>query len=837
MDAAALQDHGSNGAGPSAAATVLRKIPRPPNAFILYRSNKMHELKNQNSDSSLSETGLDKLDYQRRLSKVIGQLWRNESEQVKATFYEKAKQAAKEHQERYPEYRFKPTVKKAVSREPDTPVAAAVVDRTPERRGDTDFSPGDLSGPLSGSGSGSGRKRASLEGARSKASPYSTNRHRRTSSIGPSSPTARRPNINTSHPHAPVLLYAADDPAGHAGAGVPLTRSVSFGASSSSRSSSQRRIAKPSARRSLDGQVSHAATASNSFSTLVPQHLRDTRVFLAPHPPPPLPIGQAITTDEPGTLFEAQDLQQRVRKPKCSLFDAVKSALPPERRAFLQASLAMKGLLYSGDANAPVGAATSSTANLSTAPTAQSNSWSRMNSGASAQAWQSQETASNPSSRSSYTTTAQSELSPNLDPANQACLGMASYVASSVNIHTDASFGADYVGLSDWSQPDPCWLDYCRSFSGAAPFPSASEDYDGQVASGGQSQQPTSAQGDPQPYDAQPLTSFGSIDFSQYVPEEHQINHANSAFVALSEPDSTGLVQGHFYGLDGQLVGQGAVAGTQLVPHADHQHLDQEARQRRVVDQLLIQMMASSETSNSVMDCPLHPELIDAGASHVQGGSQDPASSAYDQAQLQNWSQTASLKLEGGGEQGGSHTPMVDAGPQFGSRACGNVHDGFQSNAFESLSPSEVPVPTSQEWMEASTQNHEHIQLASPRTSRNFSRPIFYEVSPQDRLPQSSSGITSNSSPSDEAGQARHEPAQFQPDTVDPAQLARSSEQQPNDSQQLPAEESHQQSVQQSLRNWKASRLSSFKDKLARVRHKATPSTSSLSVDRAKDNA
>ncbi len=172
---------------------VLRKIPRPPNAFILYRSAKMREISNSDKDRNTG-TGLGKLDYQRQLSKQIGQLWRNETPEVKAAFYDKSKQAAREHAQRYPEYRFKPGKKGAATADdPSTSSTAAksVADTTSHSRTvSNDFSP--VTGPVSGSGSGSGRKRASLESARSKASPYSASHHRRSSSANSTSPSRRR---------------------------------------------------------------------------------------------------------------------------------------------------------------------------------------------------------------------------------------------------------------------------------------------------------------------------------------------------------------------------------------------------------------------------------------------------------------------------------------------------------------------------------------------------------------------------------------------------------------------------------------------------------------------
>ncbi|TKY86609.1 hypothetical protein EX895_004248 [Sporisorium graminicola] len=694
MDSAISQHVGKKGAGPltsirlsstesrshisTVTPTVLRKIPRPPNAFILYRSNKMRELKNQKNPQGLSDTGLDKLDYQRQLSKVIGQLWRDETAEVKAAFYEKAQQAALEHRQRYPEYRYQPSVKKAASREHETHAitASSAASGAPERLDDTDVSPGDLSGPLSGSGSGSGRKRASLEGARSKGSPYSTSRHRRTSSAGTSSPTAQQTSSNLSRQRAHVLLHAAGATAGQSSASVPLTRSKSFGASS--QRSNQRRSAKPSTRRSLDGRVSQIATTSTSFDTLVPQRLRDTRVFLAPHTPPALPIGQAITTNESGTGHEDQGHQEHLHKPKSTLFDAVRSALPPERRAFLQEALAMKG--YARALPNPI-------TNRSVATNPQSDRWTSANSTFPSHTWQSQGMASNPPSQSSYST-AQHELSSNLDPANQAPLG------PNLNLLIRASSGANYADLADWSQPDPCWLSNSQtqtpSSGDAAPLKTiVHEAYTGQTGGERLSPQWTSVYVGPQLHCAQPLASFEPIDISQCVPADYEINHSNSAFVELSEPDSSGQVQGHFYGLNGQLVGQGRVDGTELGSNVVQEYLDEEARQRRVVDQLLMQMMTSGTSSNSLLGCTLHPYLVDEGATHLQGGSQDPASSTYGRAQWQSWSQDAAVEPEGMVDQSGSQSSMVATGSHVVDAHV--FHDGFQPAAFEPQVPSMMP--------------------------------------------------------------------------------------------------------------------------------------------------
>lgn len=595
---------------PLAPPTVLRKIPRPPNAFILYRSHKMRELKGQKNSSAVADNGLDKLDHQRRLSKVIGELWRNEAAEVKAAFYEKAHQAAKEHAERYPEYRFKPAnVKKCESQDAGPPI----IDRTPEKRENADFSPGDISGPLSGSGSGSGRKRASLDGARSKASPYSTTRHRRASSTAPVSPTAHYAHRRVAQEHAPVLLYSPDDPQASF-----LSESLSYGPSGQIPTSSVRTATSP-ARRSLDGHMAYAASTSHSFDTLVPQHLRAPQVFLAPLPAPPMPIGQAITTDEPAT-----PTGPGYTKPKCSLYEAVKSALPPERRAFLQASLVMRGLAPVLDPELPSSSVkedlTSHHAIASQpAPKLEQPDFWSSTTGSTYEPY-TQEPSSGLSSQTSYTTTPSSsqkstvssdlqpthqsqtypdqhsshqpQTYPNHYPTNQAQTYPDQYPVyqsqpypeqpgHSVNLHMGPSVAQAYGGLGDWVPPEPCWLDYAQ--------PGTATGYDTQYA--------------------QPANTFSTIDaastsYSDAPPAPfYDINASNSAFVALSDPDETGQVQGNMYNFDGQLVGQGVVSG-------EGGEVDEETRQRRALDQLLMQMMQ-----------PLQPGLAGEGGSHTHTGA------------------------------------------------------------------------------------------------------------------------------------------------------------------------------------------------------------------------
>lgn len=73
------------------------RIPRPPNAFILYRKSKQ---------SSLS--ALDEEISNNDASKLIGKMWHNESEAEKQRWHQMAIQKKLEHMQLYPEYKYHP---------------------------------------------------------------------------------------------------------------------------------------------------------------------------------------------------------------------------------------------------------------------------------------------------------------------------------------------------------------------------------------------------------------------------------------------------------------------------------------------------------------------------------------------------------------------------------------------------------------------------------------------------------------------------------------------------------------------------------------------------------
>ncbi|PWN36102.1 uncharacterized protein FA14DRAFT_172680 [Meira miltonrushii] len=136
--------------------------PRPPNAWILYRSDKMREIQRERKSSmlskhqkprnlsssssstssydcpsvqggpfmkdelhptstqecvkSLSPTNVDRIDetgggancLQAQISRMVSQMWKNESEEVKEHYAKLAAKHKLEHQKQYPNYRYQP---------------------------------------------------------------------------------------------------------------------------------------------------------------------------------------------------------------------------------------------------------------------------------------------------------------------------------------------------------------------------------------------------------------------------------------------------------------------------------------------------------------------------------------------------------------------------------------------------------------------------------------------------------------------------------------------------------------------------------------------------------
>ncbi|RGB44173.1 high mobility group box domain-containing protein, partial [Rhizophagus diaphanus] len=76
---------------------------RPPNSFFIYRRNKQAELKKlyQLIQGVPNEKSAN-------ISKIIGEKWRNEPENVKELFKTMAREAERLHAIKNPEYTYKP---------------------------------------------------------------------------------------------------------------------------------------------------------------------------------------------------------------------------------------------------------------------------------------------------------------------------------------------------------------------------------------------------------------------------------------------------------------------------------------------------------------------------------------------------------------------------------------------------------------------------------------------------------------------------------------------------------------------------------------------------------
>ncbi|BGP36841.1 hypothetical protein JCM10449v2_000743 [Rhodotorula kratochvilovae] len=87
------------------AARKAGNPPRPANAWICYRSARVHELKASSEYAKLPQADI---------SKIIGQLWRDETPEIRRHYELEAERKKAEHKEKYPDYIFRPVRREAV---------------------------------------------------------------------------------------------------------------------------------------------------------------------------------------------------------------------------------------------------------------------------------------------------------------------------------------------------------------------------------------------------------------------------------------------------------------------------------------------------------------------------------------------------------------------------------------------------------------------------------------------------------------------------------------------------------------------------------------------------
>ncbi|KAL2311744.1 Mating-type M-specific polypeptide Mc [Schizosaccharomyces pombe] len=73
------------------------RTPRPPNAFILYRKEKHATLLKSNPSINNSQ-----------VSKLVGEMWRNESKEVRMRYFKMSEFYKAQHQKMYPGYKYQP---------------------------------------------------------------------------------------------------------------------------------------------------------------------------------------------------------------------------------------------------------------------------------------------------------------------------------------------------------------------------------------------------------------------------------------------------------------------------------------------------------------------------------------------------------------------------------------------------------------------------------------------------------------------------------------------------------------------------------------------------------
>jgi len=83
--------------------------PRPPNSWILYRANKLKDLPPVGPGEPRRS--------QSDVSALIGKMWREESDAVRAEFERLAEEAKAAHKQKYPNYRYQPKKKEEKEKE------------------------------------------------------------------------------------------------------------------------------------------------------------------------------------------------------------------------------------------------------------------------------------------------------------------------------------------------------------------------------------------------------------------------------------------------------------------------------------------------------------------------------------------------------------------------------------------------------------------------------------------------------------------------------------------------------------------------------------------------
>ncbi|SPO31617.1 related to HMG-box transcription factor [Ustilago trichophora] len=111
---------------PNRAEAAEPHTPRPPNAWILYRSQKFREIQ-QTRDSQARSGSSEKPKSQAEISRIISQMWQNETTAVKQEFEALADEKKLAHQRMYPTYRYRPKKKAKSSKQNAAAITASQI--------------------------------------------------------------------------------------------------------------------------------------------------------------------------------------------------------------------------------------------------------------------------------------------------------------------------------------------------------------------------------------------------------------------------------------------------------------------------------------------------------------------------------------------------------------------------------------------------------------------------------------------------------------------------------------------------------------------------------------
>lgn len=81
------------------------KLPRPPNPFIIYRTERHQTVKEANPDAKNND-----------ISKILGKQWQAEPEEVRDIYKQKSEDIKKEFMRIYPDYKYQPRKSSEVKR-------------------------------------------------------------------------------------------------------------------------------------------------------------------------------------------------------------------------------------------------------------------------------------------------------------------------------------------------------------------------------------------------------------------------------------------------------------------------------------------------------------------------------------------------------------------------------------------------------------------------------------------------------------------------------------------------------------------------------------------------